>query len=63
MRPLLGEGEAMNFLSEQVEASIARMQPDEEDSAASGGQSGSADEAEPDEYDEWQQRRRRGGTS
>ncbi|MBA8825369.1 DNA-binding protein YbaB [Saccharopolyspora lacisalsi] len=63
MKPLLGDGEAMNFLSEQVEASIARMQPDDEDSAASGGRPGSADEAEPDEYDEWQQRRRRGGTS
>ncbi|RCW45075.1 DNA-binding protein YbaB [Halopolyspora algeriensis] len=37
MRPLLGDGEAMNFLGEQVEAGIARLQPDEEESGQDTG--------------------------
>lgn len=66
MRPLLGEGEAMSFLTEQVEAGIARMQPDEDPQGdqprSAAGRAGN-DVKQEDNLDDWdwEQQRKRGG--
>ncbi|MDR7301013.1 YbaB/EbfC family nucleoid-associated protein [Haloactinomyces albus] len=67
MRPLLGDGAAMSFLNEQVEAGIARLQPDEEESAGTGSRRGEAPEMDlgrNDWDDDWDggDRRRFGGS-
>lgn len=64
MRPLLGDGDAMSFLGDQVEAGIAKLQPDseEDESESAASRRGTAPEfdVEPDDYDDWNQRRRGG---
>ncbi len=63
MRPLLGDGDAMSFLGEQVEAGIARLQPEDDDPGDSPARrQGNAPEMDVavDDYDDWNQRRRGG---
>lgn len=60
MRPLLGDGDAMSFLGEQVEAGIARLQPEEESEQAPRRGNAPEMDIEPDDYDDWNQRRRGG---
>lgn len=59
MRPLLGDGEAMNFLAEQVESGIAKA--DAAGTSPEQSRRPAAPSIELDEYDEFDDWNRRGG--